>query len=298
MKRARIIYNRTAGREAVERQLPRILERLEAYGLETSCHSTRYPGDGTEAARQAVERGFEVVVAAGGDGTIHEVVNGLAPGERRPRLGILPCGTSNDLARALRLPKDLLDACDVIGQGVVCPMDVGRVQNRYFVNVAGAGSLTEVTYKAPSRLKSAIGQLAYYAKGLEKLGTLFRPFRVRLEASDRTIEEEILLLIVANSRSIGGFHKLAPSADVSDGRLDVLVIRRGGLPDLIQLVGLVLKGEHVKDDRVLYFQTQHLDVYSEEPMQLNLDGEWGGDLSGRVEVLAGHLEVFCPEARR
>ncbi|PTX60788.1 diacylglycerol kinase (ATP) [Melghirimyces profundicolus] len=291
--RARIIYNKTAGREVFEGQLPRILERLEGHGLETSCHSTRCPGDAANAAEEAVDNGFEVVIAAGGDGTVHEVAGSLSRREHRPRLGILPCGTSNDLARALGLPRNLLEACDVIGKGCTSRMDVGKVGDQYFVNVAAAGVMTEVTYEAPSRLKTLLGQAAYYAKGLEKLGSLFRPFGIRVETPDRVVEEEILLLLIANSPSIGGFDQLAPHADISDGRLDVLVVRKAGLTDLVQLVRAVLRGEHLRDDRILYFQADQMVITPKETMKLNLDGEWGGELSGRVEILAGHLEVFC-----
>lgn len=294
MKRARLIYNRTAGKEGVEKKLPRMLQCLEEKGLEVSCHATRYPGDAAEAASKAVERGFDIVIAAGGDGTIHEVVNGIASHPIRPQLGIIPCGTSNDLARALHLPRDMVAACDIIGAGHSRHMDVGVVQGHYFINVAAAGFLTEVTHQTPSRLKTVLGHFAYYAKGLEKLGTLLRPFRVRLESPQKTVEEEIFLIIVANSPSIGGFDHLATRAEIGDGLLDVLVVRKANLPELVHLVGSVLKGEHLDDERVLYFQTDRLQVISSQPMKLNLDGEWGGDFAGQFETLAGHLSVFCP----
>ncbi|QKG83403.1 YegS/Rv2252/BmrU family lipid kinase [Kroppenstedtia pulmonis] len=294
MKRARLIYNRTAGKELTIKLLPRILDRLESHGLETSCHATRCPGDAEEAAKEAVHRGFDVVIAAGGDGTVHEVVNGLKPNQDLPRLGILPCGTSNDLARALQIPKDILRACDVIGEGHVRPLDVGKVQNRLFVNVAAAGWMTEVTYQAPSRLKTILGQLAYYAKGLEKLSTLLRPFKIRMVTPERIIEEDIFLFLVANSSSIGGFDNLVSNASVSDGKLDILVIRKTSLPHLIQMVGTVLRGEPLIDDRIIQFQTEKLWAYSDEKMKLNLDGEWGGDFSGHFEMIPGHVQVFCP----
>ncbi|SMO77520.1 YegS/Rv2252/BmrU family lipid kinase [Melghirimyces algeriensis] len=294
-KRARIIYNRTAGREIFQRHLSRILDRLEHFGLETSCHSTRFPGDAVDAAEQAAKSGFDVVIAAGGDGTVHEVVNGLSPLKQRPPLGILPCGTSNDLARALSIPRDLLKACDIIGSRETSWIDVGNIADQYFVNAAAAGVVTEVSYEAPSRLKALLGQIAYYAKGMEKIGELLRPFRVHLQTSDRVVEEEILLLLMANSCSIGGFDKLLPQARMNDGLLDVLVVRKGGLSDLVHLVRAVLRGEHLEDEHILYFQTNKLLVTPEETMKLNLDGEWGGSLSGQVSMLGGHLEVFCPK---
>jgi diacylglycerol kinase (ATP) len=276
------------------RHLPRILERLERAGLETSCHATREPGQAMIAARQATERGFDVVIAAGGDGTVHEVVAGMSQAHHRPILGILPCGTTNDFARGVGLPRDLLQACDVIGDGFVRTVDTGRVADRLFVNVAAVGDVTAVTYEAPSRLKTLVGSLAYYLKGLEKLGALSRAFPVRIEADGQHWEEDILLMLVANTRSVGGFEQLAPLADLSDGKLDVIVVRKTGIADLIPLVRTARKGGHIHHPHVLYFQTHRLHVESDEPLSWNLDGEKGGVLPGICETLPGHLRVLCP----
>lgn len=294
MKRARLIYNPTAGRELIEKRLSKILNCLEKAGYETSCSATQEKWNAVEEAHKAVNRGFDVVVAAGGDGTIHEVVNGLASHPHPPKLGILPGGTTNDFARALKIPKDLCDACEVIAAGKSKKIDVGKFNDRFFINVAAAGRITEVTYEAPSRLKTMVGPLAYYAKALEKLGTLHKPFPVKIKTPRGEWESEILLLVIANSVSVGGFDKLAPNADLSDGLLDILIVPKTNIPDLLQLAALAYKGEHIYDSRIIYFQTELLDVETPEPVKLNLDGEWGGDLNGRFETLPQHLEIFCP----
>ncbi|MFC7441863.1 diacylglycerol kinase [Laceyella putida] len=294
MKRARLIYNPTAGREMVSKQLSRLLTKLEQAGYETSCYATPDRWAAAEEARQAAERKFDVVIAAGGDGTIHEVVNGLASYEQPPKLGILPAGTTNDLARALRLPRDIQDACDVITTGRSTSVDVGKFGDRYFINVAAAGRITEVTYEAPSRLKTVMGPLAYYAKAIEKLGTLHKPFPLRLKTAQGEWEAETLLFVVANSVSVGGFERLAPAANLSDGLLDVLVVPKTNMSDLLQLATLAMKGEHVRDSRVVYFQTDQIEVDTPETLKLNLDGEHGGELMGRFEILPHHLEIFCP----
>jgi len=129
MKRARIIYNPTSGRELFKRHLPEVLEKLEKAGYETSCHATTGAGDATNAARIAVERKYDLVIAAGGDGTINEVVNGLAEQEYRPTLGIIPVGTTNDFARAIGVPRNIDGACDVIVEGNSVPIDIGRIND-------------------------------------------------------------------------------------------------------------------------------------------------------------------------
>jgi diacylglycerol kinase (ATP) len=296
LKRARLIYNPSSGREIVRRRLPDILELLESAGYETSCYATKGEDDATEEAERAVKRGFDVIIAAGGDGTIYEVVNGMAGKPARPALGIIPCGTSNDFARALGIPKSITRSCKIIAAGKRKRVDVGRINDRYFINIAGGGSLTNLTYEVPSKLKTLLGQLAYYVKGLEKLPSL-HPIRVKLETRDRVLlDEEIMIFLITNSHSVGGFDRLAPKADLSDGKLDLIVVKKVGLGDFIRLATQAVRGEHVKDPNLLYFQTDYIKATSPagETVQLNLDGELGGVLPCVCEALPGHLELFVP----
>jgi diacylglycerol kinase (ATP) len=296
LKRARLIYNPSSGREIVRRRLPDILELLESAGYETSCYATKGEDDATEEAERAVKRGFDVIIAAGGDGTIYEVVNGMAGKPARPALGIIPCGTSNDFARALGIPKSITRSCKIIAAGKRKRVDVGRINDRYFINIAGGGSLTNLTYEVPSKLKTLMGQLAYYVKGLEKLPSL-HPIRVKLETRDKVLlDEEIMIFLITNSHSVGGFDRLAPKADLSDGKLDLIVVKKVGLGDFIRLATQAVRGEHVKDPNLLYFQTDYIKATSPggETVQLNLDGELGGVLPCVCEALPRHLELFVP----
>ncbi|OFW78260.1 MAG: lipid kinase [Alicyclobacillus sp. RIFOXYA1_FULL_53_8] len=293
-KRARLIYNPSSGREEMKRRLPEILQSLERGGLETSTHATIGEGDATVAARDAVERGFDLIIAAGGDGTIYEIVNGMAEQENRPPLGILPLGTTNDFARSLGIPRNWEYAVDLIIQQHTRKIDVGKANHRYFINIAGGGSLTELTYEVPSRLKTMIGQLAYYMKGLEKLPRL-RPIRLSLQAQEMSLEEEVMLFLICNSNSVGGFEKLAPSASIDDGLFDVLVLKKSNLADFIRIVSLATRGEHIHDSNLIYFQTKHLTVVSPDYVQINLDGEFGGTLPCEFTALPEHLEIYTDE---
>lgn len=296
MKRARLIYNPSSGREIVKRRLPDILEYLEEAGYETSCHATRGEFDATQEAERAVARGFDLIIAAGGDGTIYEVVNGMAEKPHRPALGIIPCGTSNDFARAIGIPKSINEACQIIAAGKTKKVDIGKINDRYFINIAGGGVLTNLTYEVPSKLKTMIGQLAYYVKGMEKL-PFIRPIHMRIETKDSVlVDEEIMLFLIANSHSVGGFDRLAPHADLSDGKLDCLILKKTSLPEFIRLATLAVKGEHVKDPNLLYFQTDYVKAISKgtDTVQLNLDGELGGQLPCVCKALQGHIQVFVP----
>lgn len=291
VQRARLIYNPTSGREEMKRRLSDILARLEQGGLETSCHATVGAGDATLAAAEAIDRGFDLIIAAGGDGTLNEVISGMAVKEQRPPLGILPLGTTNDFARALGIPRHWEQACDIILRRQTRPIDIGRMNDRFFINIAGGGSMTELTYEVPSKLKTMLGQLAYYMKGIEKLPR-FRPIHLSIRTDEGEMEGEFMLFLIANSNSVGGFEKLAPQALMDDGLFDVLLLRRSNLADFIRIASAALRGEHISDPRVVYFQTRRIEVTSEDYTQLNLDGEYGGTLPCRCTILPSHLQVI------
>lgn len=293
MKRARLIYNPTSGREEMRRILPDVLERLDRHGIEASCHATTGEGDATREAAWAVDRGYDIIIAAGGDGTLNEVVNGMAGKSQLPPLGVFPLGTTNDFARAMGISRRWEDYCDLVIENITRPIDIGKANGRYFINIAGGGTLTELTYEVPSRLKTLIGQLAYYVKGVEKMASL-SPTKLIIEAEGyEVLEGEFMMFLIANSNSVGGFEKLAPDARIDDGLLDVIAVRKCNLAEFIRLVTMALRGEHFNDPRVVYFKTRRMEVTSPGNVQLNLDGELGGELPGVFEILPRHLQIFA-----
>ncbi|NDI36002.1 diacylglycerol kinase [Chengkuizengella sediminis] len=296
VKRARLIYNPSSGREEMKKRLPEVLKKLESGGFETSTHETKGKGDAAKAAEEAVKREFDVVIAAGGDGTLNEVVNGLANQPYRPKLGILPLGTTNDFARALGIPKNWSRACDIILKQYTELIDIGKVNNEYFINIAGGGSLTELTYEVPSKLKTMLGQLAYYMKGLEKLPQ-FRPIRLSLKSKEITLEEEkVMIFLIANSNSVGGMEKIAPTASLSDGLFDIFILKKCNLAEFIRIVTLTLKGAHVNDPHVIHFKSNHLQISSSDYTQINLDGEYGGTLPKTFSLIPSHIPIFIDES--
>jgi diacylglycerol kinase (ATP) len=294
VKRARLIYNPSSGREEMKKKLPDILQRLERGGLETSTHATIGEGDATLAAAEAVERGFDVIIAAGGDGTLNEVINGMAEKKDRPLLGIMPLGTTNDFARALSIPKKWEAACDIIIRQYSSPIDVGKVNQRYFINIAGGGSMTELTYEVPSKMKTMIGQLAYYMKGLEKLPRL-KPIELYIKSPEMDLHENVMLFLIANSNSVGGFERLAPDASLNDGLFDVFILKKCNLGEFIRVVTAALRGEHINDPNVIYYQTNSIQVTSPDYVQVNLDGEFGGTLPCVFSVLPSHINIIVDE---
>lgn len=294
VKRARLIYNPTAGREQIRKSLPNILERLEKAGYETSTHATTGKDCAKRAAKAACERKFDLVIAAGGDGTLNEVISGIAEQPYRPTLGLIPGGTTNDFARALHIPKDIKEACEVICTGRKKSIDIGKVgDSKYFINIAAAGTLTELTYEVPIKLKTMLGHAAYYIKGIEKLPGI-RPSDVVIEYDGNSFEGEIMLFLVANTNSVGGFEKLAPNAYINDGKFDLLILKKTNLADVVRLVAAALRGDHLSDERVIYVQAKNIKIHMKNPLSLNVDGEYGGELTGEITNLHNHIEMIVP----
>ncbi|KXH86775.1 diacylglycerol kinase [Sporosarcina sp. HYO08] len=293
MKRARIIYNPTSGREIFRRHLVEVLDKFEAAGYETSCHATVGEGDAREAAKLAVERGFDLVVAAGGDGTLNEVVAGVSPFEKRPKIGLIPTGTTNDFARALRIPRDIEEAVDIILRGEMIPVDVGMMNDRYFINIAGGGRMTELTYDVPSRLKTVLGQLAYYLKGIEMLPSIHSS-HVRIEYDGEVFDDEAMMFLVGLTNSVGGLEKLAPDSSINDGKFTLIILKKCNVAEFIRIVSLALRGEHLDDPHVIMKKAEKINVYSKAEVLLNLDGEYGGKLPATFQNLCRHIEIFAP----
>jgi diacylglycerol kinase (ATP) len=292
MKKARIIYNPTSGRELFKKHLPEVLQKFEQAGYETSCHATTCEGDAIQAARVAAERGFDLIVAAGGDGTINEVVNGIAVLKDRPKIAVIPVGTTNDFARAIGIPlNNVPQAVEVILNGESKKIDIGHVNDQYFINIAGGGRLTELTYEVPSKLKTMVGQLAYYLKGVEMLPSL-RPAEVEIEYDGKLFQGEIMLFLVSLTNSVGGFERLAPDSKLNDGMFDLLILKKANLAEFIRVATLAIRGDHINDEHIIYTKANRVKVTNKDKMQLNLDGEYGGLLPGEFVNLYQHIDFI------
>lgn len=292
MQRALLIYNPTAGRERATKKAAVAETILSDAGWLIDLYATEQAGDAEKAAAQA-HFDYDTVIASGGDGTLHEVINGIGLGGSNIDLGIIPAGTTNDFARALKIPMDVRQACRVIASGRVQKTDLGSINGRLFINIAGGGILTNITYEVPSKLKTYLGQLAYYAKSIEELPRL-KPVKVRLATPEIVFEDEIMLFLTANSSSVGGFVHLAPGASLTDGLLDLIVVKRINLAEFLQLAAMALYGDHINHPKVLYLQTPYVEITSTEIISLNTDGEYAGQLPCKIQAHPQLVNIIVP----
>ena len=268
----------------------RLRERIAALSGGASMRLTSEAGDAREIAAEAVREGFEVVIAAGGDGTLNEVVNGI--GGSSVRLGILPVGTMNVFATELGIPQGNLErAWSVIEQGKVVEVDLPKANDTHFIQLAGVGLDAEVVRKTTADSKRALGPLSYLLTLVQVAA--HKPSRVMLEAEGGRISEGSFALI-GNGRLYGGPFPVFQRASLFDGLLDVLVFQNQSHWDVVRYFQAIAFGTHPQLPDVEYFQTSTLRVTSSGDVPVELDGEVAGMLPCLFSVNSQKLRVLAP----
>lgn len=270
--RGAMIFNPNAGSAA---QIEGVRDWL-ALHPEIELLETQRSGHAAELAAQ-VRGSCELVIAAGGDGTISEVVNGLAPDFAPTTLGVVPLGTGNDLARTLGLPADPLQALDLLELQRARPIDVIRAQGAsnqvYGINVAAGGFSGQVDEVLTDEMKATWGPLAYLISAASVLPDLSE-YRTTIAFDDGSAEQvDALNVIVANGRTAAGGYRVAPRANPEDGLLDVVVVTRSSALDLAGVLARLLAGDYTQSGSVLYRQARALRIDSHPGMWFNVDGE-------------------------
>lgn len=253
--------------------------------------------EGRRAARRAAEDGYRLVVAAGGDGTVNSVVNGLmAVPAPRPILAVLPLGTGNDLARSLAVPGDLDEGLEALTGGSVRALDVLKVELedeiRYCANVSAGGFSGRVDEDLTDEAKERWGPVAYLMTALEQV-TQVESFDVVLSADEGTREMSACNVVVANGRWAAGGIPVAPEAVMNDGLMDVVALASAPVAKLGVVAALMAAGRHLEHELVTTFRTKKLCVRSETPIRFNVDGELLG-AGGAIgfEIVPGALRVL------
>lgn len=256
------------------------------------------PGDARRQAAEAAAQGFDTIVAAGGDGTLNEVLNGMLPHADRVRLGLLPLGTGNDFARVLALPPELDPALDALQLGHTRRFDIIRIRGaatvHHFINVSAGGFSSTVSEKMTSELKAAWGPLSYLRGMLGSLAEL-APYACELTIDeDPPIPLSIFNLVIANAGFVARGIPIAPAADPADGLLDIVAIREAPGARLALLAPLVLTGQHLESEDIFFRQARKVAVTSAPAMPFNADGEMIGESPLIFEILPQAVTMTVP----
>jgi diacylglycerol kinase (ATP) len=278
--------------ESRTEELRAAVAELRAEGHRITVRMTFESGDARRFARGAALSGCDVVAAAGGDGTVNEVVNGLAFTERKVALAVIPMGTANDFARGLRLPLDTLSALRIAAEGEPADVDVARVNRRCFINVSTGGFGAEATQVASRAEKKWLGGVSYLIRGAQKL-VRFVPGNAAFSVDDDLVHDgEFVFFAVGNASLTGGGTRIAPRASIGDGKLDVVVARGMSRLDFLALLPDLRAGTHLESPHVSYFQASKFEVNTRTPVSVNADGEAVAGESFVYDLLEWPLSVI------
>lgn len=290
MKKVKFIYNPYAGDNYIMDKLDEVIDVHQKHGYRVVPERLDEEHN-MAAAMEDIHEGYSQILIAGGDGTVDILINYMMERDIKLPIGILPMGTANDYAKYIGIPKDISKALEKMFRLPSMKMDVGKINEKYFINVASTGLLTDVSQKTHSELKNAIGKLAYYIKGLEQIPT-FRKIPVKFTSEEKTYDGDMYALLVFNGRTAGNLD-FAYKSKANDGLFDVILIK-ASFKEIVPLLAKMLRGDHLEDPvGLLYFQTKELFIETtDELIVSDIDGERGPDFPLHIQCIQGGIEVL------
>ena len=291
--RTSVICNPAAGNVKDRQTIGEKLKQLSG----AKIYFTEKEGDATRFAEDAIQQGQDLIVAAGGDGTLNEVINGIARFADRIRIGLVPLGTGNDFARTLALPAAIEDCIQILITGKTRAIDLVRVtsdQIRYFVNVSAGGFSGTVNEKLTPEIKKTWGPLAYLRSAAAALPEL-RSYRTTVVLDDDPpLEADLYNAIIANGRFVAGGTEVAPEAAVDDGMLDLILVLQKPMSEIALVITQMLTGKHLESHGIIFRRAKKILIHSTPGMWFNVDGELVGNEPALFEALPHALRFVVP----
>ncbi len=285
-----VIVNPAAGKGKSRKVWPHIEKTLRHLNISFNYEFTRGFDHARKLALQASDEKYSHIVVVGGDGTLFEVINGM--NHDKVTLGMIPVGTGNDFARTAGIPLDWAEACRVLTEGKEMAVDLGRINERYFINLSGTG-LDSMTAWEANRYKKYLGKLSY-VMGLLKQLLFFKPFQIELLGRDVCYSAPIWLVSVANGRYYGNGMMVAPQAVLDDGLLDIVIVEDLPRLEFLRVFPRVYKGNHLAHPKVRVFREKELEIKAEKPLPVHCDGEILHLTSLKYSILPGKLQIKVP----
>jgi diacylglycerol kinase (ATP) len=283
MPRATIILNPTAGGGRARRMSEHILVGLERRGVRATMVATTVPREAVRLGLEAARAGVDLVVAAGGDGTVHETANGLlralAQGVDGPVLGVLPVGSGNDFAKLIGPLDDLERSLDILVDGELRRFDAAAASwsgaEHWFINAAGTGIDVEVVRQILRKRGGATPGVARYLSAVLRALVRYRAIPLRVTMDDQVVERETMIIAAANGRCIGGGFWICPKAEPEDGRFDICIVSRVSYLGALRALPLIMRGKHEKHPKVEMYRASQVEIEAlgPDPLFFQMDGE-------------------------
>jgi len=286
----KIIVNPAAGRGKTIALAEQVKSALKKRNVEFDIVLTKAPGNATYLARSAAEQGWQVIVSLGGDGTASEVINGLVGTDST--LGIISCGTGNDIARSLGVPIDTRQAIETLLGGKKRKIDVGLEKDQVFANIAGVGFSSDVTIRA-NAMQKLKGSLAFFAATYKALTNL-KSRQARIELDDEIIEAKVISVTISNMKYAGGGMVFAPDAVVDDGLFDVSIVREVGRISFALTFPQMYRDAGVRHPAYSRHRSSAIKIFTEQPSEKMFDGNINGKTPLEAKILPKAIDVLLP----
>ena len=290
MKKVKFIYNPSSGNKNIIHKLDDIIAKYQLNGYTIVPH--RISKDTTiEDGLKDINDNYNHILIAGGDGTIDRLVNYMKKNDIDIPIGILPTGTANDFANVLNIPLDIDLCIENIINSEPKYIDLGVINDDYFVNIASTGMFTDVSQRVDSNLKHSIGRISYIIKGVEDALHL-RKFNVTIRSKELEYDGDMYLILVLNGRTAGNI-SFAHNAMLDDGYLDVIIFKAMPIPKSIPVLVDIIKGSPLdKHDEIIYFKTDELYIDCSDSIVTDIDGERGPDFPLNIKCMKNGIQIL------
>ncbi len=286
------IYNPNAGTRKICEKLSEVVNELVEEDCDLVISPTRKQGDAKRTVEAYLDEGqCKKVICSGGDGTLHEVINGMMLREKESRVPIvyIPAGSTNDFGYSLNIPKNIVEAARLTRDGMRFPCDIAQFRDEYFVYSAAFGLFTDISYATPQNMKNIFGHVAYVLNGAGAL-TRMKRYHVTVRYNKKEITDDFIYGMVVSSESIGGIRGITgPDVSLNDGEYELFMVRDSKALEIAELVSDILRGNY-DNPCIIYERVQHVEFVSDEAIPWTLDGEYGGTYKS-VEVAVHNKAV-------
>ena len=276
MKKLYFILNLQSGKATISSKLAVVIDMFTKAGYEVTARPTQERMDACAAAKYACGQGFDLIVCSGGDGTLNEVIQGVRRSEKKLPIGYIPAGSTNDFARGVGIPRNIIDAVQWIIDGKKYPCDIGSFNDKFFTYIAAFGAFTEVTYETSQQVKNVLGHVAYVLNGISRLKNI-KSYHMKITYDDEIIEDNYIFGMVTNSSSVAGLLSLNNFL-LDDGLYEVTLIKTPGNPlDLQRIIHSLLNIDiDIDTAYIKSFRTSKIRFECDDELQWTIDGEFGG----------------------
>ena len=302
MKKLLFVVNPKAGRTVIKADLIDIIDIFEKAGYVVTVYLTREDKKMNSDYLYKNAADYDLVVCAGGDGTLDNTVSGIMRVEReikrRIHMGYIPCGSTNDYAKSLKISLNPVEAAKEIVDGVVCHVDVGRLEKEFFIYVAAFGAFTDISYSTPQNLKNTLGHAAYIIEALGAI-TKLRPYHMKVWFDGEIVEGDFIYGQITNSLSVGGFKNFgARHMAFSDGLFETVLIKNPTNPIQLQKIVNSLLTENLDDELIIFRRTSKIAVKCVEEVPWTIDGEFGGNhKTARISNIRKAISLMLKEKK-